>query len=229
MKSERHQGKDLQYLTLVPDNYAPEVNYPLVIMLHGFGANMQDLAGLAPALESEGYVYACPNAPIAFDLGLGQVGYGWTPPRGEATPEDIRHAEGLLSGFFDEILAHFRISAGQALLMGFSQGGGMTYRCGLGRADVFAGLVCLSASLPEPDVLRGRLPQQRVQPIFIAHGRLGFHGVHGECQKHQKISGRGGVIARTTTNTTWGMKFPCRCSQDLMPWMTRVLPPWRSG
>ena len=28
------------------------------IMLHGFGANMQDLAGLAPAIESEGYVYA---------------------------------------------------------------------------------------------------------------------------------------------------------------------------
>ena len=61
MKYERHQGQDLQYLTVVPDNHDPDVNYPLVVMLHGFGANMQDLAGLAPAIESEGYVFACPN------------------------------------------------------------------------------------------------------------------------------------------------------------------------
>ncbi len=110
MKFERHQVKDLKYLTVVPDNHAPDVHYPLVVMLHGFGANMEDLAGLAPAIESEGYVYVCPNAPIPFELGLGQVGYGWIPPRGQATPEDIQHAEGQLSGFLDEILAQLRIS-----------------------------------------------------------------------------------------------------------------------
>ena len=76
MKTERHQGNHLKYLTLLPDDYQEDVTYPLVIMLHGFGANMEDLAGLAPAIETEGYVYACPNAPIPFDLGLGQVGYG---------------------------------------------------------------------------------------------------------------------------------------------------------
>ena len=88
---ERHQGKDLQYLTVVPDNHAPEVNYPLVIMLHGFGANMQDLAGLAPAIESEGYVYACPNAPIPFNLGLGQEAAGVTGGAGvSGVPGSLR-------------------------------------------------------------------------------------------------------------------------------------------
>ena len=91
MKTERHQGNHLKYLTLVPDDYQEDVAYPLVIMLHGFGANMEDLAGLAPAIETEGYVYACPNAPIPFDLGLGQVGYGWSPPRGQATSQDIQN------------------------------------------------------------------------------------------------------------------------------------------
>ncbi len=227
MKYERHQGQDLEYLTVVPDNHASDVNYPLVVMLHGFGANMQDLAGLAPAIASEGYVYACPNAPIPFDLGPGQVGYGWTPPRGKATPEDIRHAEGLLGGFFDEILAQFQISSGQALLMGFSQGGGMTYRCGLSRPEVFAGLVALSASLPDPDVLRGRLPQRREQPIFIAHGRADPMGSMESARNTREFLEEEGY-SPDYHEYDMGHEIPLPVLQDLIPWMTGLLPPYRS-
>ena len=227
MKFERHQGKDLQYLTVIPDNHAPDIDYPLVVMLHGFGANMQDLAGLAPAIESEGYVYACPNAPIPFDLGPGQVGYGWFPPRGQATPEDIRHAEELVSGFFDEIFAQFRISSGQALLMGFSQGGGMTYRCGLGRPEIFAGLVALSASLPDPDELRGRLPQHREQPIFIAHGRADPMVSMESARNTRKFLLEEGY-SPDYHEYDMGHEIPMPVLQDLIPWMTGLLPPYRS-
>ncbi len=228
MTFERHQGKDLQCLTVVPDNHATEAEYPLVVMLHGFGANMQDLAGLAPAIESEGYVYACPNAPIPFELGQGQVGYGWMPPRGEATPEDIRHAEGLLSGFFDEILAQFHVSPGQALLMGFSQGGGMTYRCGLGRPEVFAGLVALSASLPDPDELRSRLPQRRQQPIFIAHGRTDPMVSMESARNTRKFLEEEGY-SPDYHEYDMGHEIPLPVLQDLIPWMTGLLPPYRSN
>ena len=227
MKFERHQGQGLKYLTVVPDNYAPGTAYPLVIMLHGFGANMQDLAGLAPAIESEGYVYACPNAPIPFDLGGGQVGYGWIPPRGQATAEDIRQAEGLLGGFFDEILAKFQISSGQALLMGFSQGGGMTYRCGLGRPEVFAGLVALSASLPAPDELRGRLPQKREQPIFIAHGRADPMVSMESARNTRKFLEEEGY-SPDYHEYDMGHEIPLPVLEDLIPWITGLLPPYRS-
>ena len=63
MKEEQHEGRSLNYVTVTPDDYNPVVSYPLVIMLHGFGAHMGDLAGLASAIEDKGYVYACPNAP----------------------------------------------------------------------------------------------------------------------------------------------------------------------
>ena len=46
----------------------------------------------------------------------------------------------------------------------------MTYRCGLGRADVFAGLAALSATMPNPRELEKQLPVSREQPIFVAHG-----------------------------------------------------------
>ena len=42
MQAERHDGDGLKYMTILPDGYDPGTRYPLVIMLHGFGANMQD-------------------------------------------------------------------------------------------------------------------------------------------------------------------------------------------
>ena len=132
MKAEINEGSGLQYITIVPDEYDSDSAYPLVVMLHGFGANMQDLAGLAPAINDTGYVYACPNAPIPFELGPGQTGFGWMTPRGGGTPEETAKSEQLLSDFFDTVFEQFNVMPGQALLLGFSQGGGMTNRCGLG-------------------------------------------------------------------------------------------------
>ena len=74
MKAAQHQGKSLLYLTVEPDDYDATLQYPLFILLHGFGANMQDLASLAPAINGEGYVYACPQAPLTFQIGAGWWG-----------------------------------------------------------------------------------------------------------------------------------------------------------
>ena len=224
MQGERRQGKGLKYLTVLPDDYDAALRYPLVIMLHGFGANMQDLAGLAPAINRTGYVYACPNAPIAFDLGLGRAGYGWTSPRGEASPEEFIAAEGLLGGFFDEVFEQFQVAPGQAILLGFSQGGGMTYRCGLSRADTFAGLVALSASLPDPKALEDRLPVARTQPIFIAHGLSDPLISAGSAQNARRFLGEAGYNPEYH-EYNMAHEISGEVLRDLVPWMANVLPP----
>ena len=226
MKTERHQGNHLKYLTLVPDDYQENVAYPLVIMLHGFGANMEDLAGLAPAIETEGYVYACPKAPNPFDLGLGQVGYGWSPPRGQATSQDIQNAESLLNGFFEEIFEVFEGSDGNAILLGFSQGGGMTYRCGIERPDTFKGLVALSAALPDPTDLDGRLPADRDQPIFIAHG-LSDAMVSMETARNTREFLESKGYNPDYHEYAMGHEIPLAVMQDMIPWMINILPPYR--
>ena len=172
MKAAQHQGRSLLYLTVEPDDYDASLQYPLFILLHGFGANMQDLASLAPAINREGYVYACPQAPLAFQIGPGMIGYGWTPRGPEATIEDIQNAEQALDTFFVEIMQKYQVSPGKVILSGFSQGGGMTYRCGLRQPNLFAGLAILSGTMPDPDSLRARLPEARNQPIFVAHGTV---------------------------------------------------------
>ena len=224
MKAEINEGSGLQYITIVPDEYDSDSAYPLVVMLHGFGANMQDLAGLAPAINDTGYVYACPNAPIPFELGPGQTGFGWMTPRGGGTPEETTNSEQLLSDFFDTVFEQFNVMPGQALLLGFSQGGGMTYRCGLGRADKFAALAALSATLPDSDELLARLPSERKQPIFIAQGRY-----------DQMVSEDTAHSAKTFLENNgyspdfhlydMGHEISGEELGDLVPWMAAVLPP----
>ena len=224
MRSEIHEGTGLQYITVVPDEYTEDSSYPLVIMLHGFGANMQDLAGLAPAINATGYVYACPNAPIPFNLGPGHTGFGWMTPRGGGAPEEAANSEKLLGDFFDTVFKQFNVAPGRALLLGFSQGGGMTYRCGLGQPDRFAGLAALSATLPEPDELAGRLPEERTQPIFIAHGR--YDQMISEDTAH---SAKSFLVSNGYSPEfhiyDMGHEISPNVLNDLVRWIGGVLPP----
>ena len=224
MEANTYQGKSLRCVTLEPDGYSPEVDYPLVIVLHGYGASMHDLVGLCPTIDRESYIYACPNGPLSLEMGPGQTGYAWMPRGGEATPEDAERAAGLLETFFDEILEQYHVPQGQVVLMGFSQGAGMTYRCGLGRPDMFAGLAALSGYLPDPEVLRGSLPAQRTQHIFIAHG------VNDDIASMEKARQARAFLEEAGYHPQY-KEYPMRHEisqqvvEDLVPWIKGVLPP----
>ena len=230
MKGEQHEGRSLNFITVTPDDYNPAVSYPLVIMLHGFGAHMGDLASLAPAIEDKGYVYACPNAPIPFDFGGGHVGYGWMPRQNVATPEEVEAArassEALLTDFFDEIFEKLNTTTGKAVLLGFSQGGSMTYRCGLGRPDTFAGLVALSAAVFDPSILKPRLPESRSQPIFVAHG-TGDRQIAVDAARTTRAFLEEEGYQPEYREYNMGHEIPFEVLRDLIPWITGVLPPLR--
>jgi len=226
MDAFRHEGKGLLYLTVHPDGYRPEEDYPLVIMLHGFGAHMGDLAGLAPYLDRTGYVYACPNAPLAVQLGPGMAGFAWLPPRGTATPQDTEGAQTLLNSFFDEVMAQYRVPPGRAVLLGFSQGGGMTYRCGLERPDLFAGLVVLSGALPNEQEMQSHFPAQRTQPIFLAHGLQDSMISVERARLARALLEREGYHPRYQ-EYEMGHEISQELLLDLASWMHEVLPPLR--
>ena len=126
MKSEQRQGESFVYLLVTPDGYDPDETYPAVVLLHGYGANMSDLASLCPAIERERYIYVCPNAPIPVQIGPGKIGYAWTPPGPERTPEDVEKTEDKLNAFFEEIVEDLPVDEDRMVLGGFSQGGMMT-------------------------------------------------------------------------------------------------------
>lgn len=170
MEAKRFEGHGLRGLIVEPDEYDADREYPLLVLLHGFGSSMTDLTGLIPAIGRTEYLYVCPNAPISLDLGGGQVGYAWANLYGDSYEREAEAAEESLMDFLEEVEDWYGVRQGRIILGGFSQGGMMAYRVGLPRPETFAGLFALSARVMAPDGLRRQLPPYRDQPIFMSHG-----------------------------------------------------------
>lgn len=173
MEAQAVEGRSLPYVLVKPEGFSPEAGYPLFILMHGFGANMRDLAGLSPAIDPDGYVYAFPNAPYRVDLGMGASGYSWAlgRPGVEAPPAEGPSVEDMLDGFVEEVSQQVGPEPGRVVLGGFSQGGGLTLRYGLPRAERFAGFAVLSGFFRDEDEVRSRLATQPKRPVFVGHGR----------------------------------------------------------
>ena len=139
---------------------------PLVICLHGRGADANDLADLAPMLDGgDGYRFLFPNAPKPFEPYPG-MRFGWSwfdgwPP----TPQSIAASRALLLDFIDQAVAQFGAPDGKLIIGGFSQGGVMSIDCGFRTTQQVAGIVVMSGAAFEDD-----LPELRAIPLFIAHG-----------------------------------------------------------
>ena len=226
LQAKQIDGNSLTYLIVEPDGYDESQEYPFIVLLHGFGASMSDLAGLAPAIDRTGYVYLFPNAPIPLRLAPGMAGYAWTPPGGGASESDTLRAEELLAGFFEEAAARHGVSDGGVILGGFSQGGMMTYRFGLPRPESFAGLVVLSGRIPTPEVIAETLPDRRDQPIFIAHGTAdAMIGVEDARESRRFLESAG--YSPTYREYRMAHEINQDAMSDLVPWMRDVMPPAR--
>ena len=143
----------------------------LVILLHGLGADGNDLIGLtpywAPMLpEAE---FLSPNAPFPCDMA--PYGYQWFSSQDRspvAVLAGVRAAAPILDAFIDEALAVRGLSDGDLALVGFSQGTMMSLFVGLRRARPVAGIVGFSGRLLAPELLAGEL---RSRPrTLLVHG-----------------------------------------------------------
>jgi phospholipase/carboxylesterase len=172
VQGRQYQGTALQYILVTPEDFTRDAGYPLVVLLHGFGASMQDLTSLAPYIDDTGYAYAFPNAPFEVNLGPGYVGYSWATGRPGMAPPDANtpDVDELLAVFMSEVLSEAGATPGKVVLGGFSQGGGLTLGFGLPRPEMYAGLAVLSGFFRDQEAVGKRLPDERKQRIFVAHG-----------------------------------------------------------
>lgn len=224
MEAKQYDGRSLRYLIVEPDGYNVDRDYPLIILLHGFGSHMGDLAGLASAISPTGYLYACPNAPLAMDVGAGQVGYAWANLYGDSYEREAQDAEKMLIDFVQEVTQQYDISHDRVMLGGFSQGGMLTYRVGLPRPEMFAGLFALSSRVMDPDGLRDSLPDRRDQPIFVSHGTQDTMISVNEGRESRRLLDEWGYGAEYHE---YEMAHEIRQEviDDLVNWLGKVMPP----
>ena len=143
----------------------------LVILLHGLGADGNDLIGLAPywAPLLPDAEFLSPNAPFPCDMA--PYGFQWFSSQDRspaAVLAGVRAAAPILDAFIDEALAARGFGDGDLALVGFSQGTMMSLFVGLRRARPVAGILGYSGRLLAPELLTSEL---RSRPrTFLVHG-----------------------------------------------------------
>src|SRR5712691_9585183 len=143
----------------------------LVILLHGLGADSNDLIGLqqywGPLVPEAEFV--SPNAPFPCDMA--PYGYQWFSVQ-DRTPAamlgGVRAAAPLLHAFIDDELQKRGLDESDVALVGFSQGTMMALFVGLRRAKPLAGILGYSGRLIAPDLLAGELRSR--PPVLLVHG-----------------------------------------------------------
>ena len=142
----------------------------LVVFLHGYGADGNDLIGLArewsAALPQTAFV--SPHAPDP--CAEAPVGRQWFPLTMRDPQEFARgvaSARPALDEFLDAELARHGLDESACALVGFSQGTMMALHVGPQRANRLAGILGYSGLLADPAALE---TGARKPPVFLVHG-----------------------------------------------------------
>jgi phospholipase/carboxylesterase len=223
MNAEVIEGGALDYVLATPDGFTADGSWPLIVLMHGFGANMYDLASLATAIDPTGYVYAFPNAPYQL---AGMGGFSWAANRpGAMEPAGpSMSVEERLEAFLNDVMERTGAKPGNIVLGGFSQGAGMTLRNGLLRPDMFAGLIVLSGFFRDAEEIRPKLPPERNQPIFMVHGRQDQVVPIEQSHENRRFLEEAGY-APEYHEYDMAHNISPEVIRDLQPWLRKVLPP----
>ncbi len=144
---------------------------PLLLLLHGLGADENDLFGLAPYMDERFFIVS-PRAP--FNLPYG--GFAWFeliigPDGIGVSVKQFEQSRVMLLKFVDELIAKHDLDPKRIFLCGFSQGAMMSLSALLTEPKKFAAVVAMSGrAMPEmlPDT--NDFETLKDFPIFVAHG-----------------------------------------------------------
>ena len=162
-----------------------------VMLLHGFGADMNDLAPLHSYLDPKGiFNWVFPNGIQEVPIGPHVTGKAWFPIRmadieaaamrgdvvdfGEVFPDGMAEAEGRIKS----LIKNLRIDLNDLILGGFSQGAMMTCQVALTLPTDVCGMILFSATTINLKVWEREAPRHSAIPFIQSHGKddpiLGF-------------------------------------------------------
>ncbi len=144
---------------------------PLLLLLHGVGANEEDLMGLAPFADPRFLVISA-RAPRRYQGG----GFSWFDIHWNASGFTIATAQAeqswhAVQQFIGEAVAAYGADPAQVYLAGFSQGAIISLGATLTSPQLVAGLVVMSGRwMPElgPQTAISAIAEK---PILVVHGQ----------------------------------------------------------
>ncbi len=146
---------------------------PLLILLHGFGADENDLFGLASFMD-ERFFIASVQAPFALDFG-GRAWFELYFQMGQVTgfnTGQFEQSRQMVLEFVDEVVAEHDLDAERVYLCGFSQGSMMSLSAMFSEPEKFAGVVAMSGRAANEMVVEENIDKLKDFPILVTHGTL---------------------------------------------------------
>ena len=166
--------KKLSLEYLVRDPKISIENPPLLILLHGYGSNEQDLFSFAEELPDELLIISA-QAPLPMGFGS----YAWytihfdnTDGKFSDIPQAIK-ARDTIATFIDEIKQHYKVDTDKTFLLGFSQGTILSYAVALNYPEKIHYVIALSGYINE-ELLSTNLNADKYTNLdfFISHGSV---------------------------------------------------------
>ena len=178
-ESPEYQGEVLMFqgealfrcLIMLPEDYDPYREYPLVVGLHGYGDSPEYFIQLWSRFYRPDFIYACPRGPYSYTENNTSF-YSWFPVNNaeHLTPDaDTASAEYVVS-LVHRIKDEYLVS--EVFLFGFSQGCGLTWLTGLYYPEEFDGLIGFGGSLDTAFVNSDLIGDVSDLRAFVASGTL---------------------------------------------------------
>ena len=157
---------------IVREPKTPNANPPLLLMLHGYGSNEEDLFSFANELPDELLIISA-RAPLPIDFG----GYAWYTIHFEADdkkfsdiPEALK-AKDLIAKFIDELQETYKFDPARSFLMGFSQGTILSYAVALSYPKRIKNILALSGYINEELIASSKkINNYKNLDFFCSHG-----------------------------------------------------------
>ena len=147
---------------------------PLLLLLHGYGSNEEDLFSFAPELPDDSYVISV-RAP--YDLQ--PYGHAWYAIHFDADENKFsdnvqaKQSVELIAGFIDAIVKQYPIDTKNVTLVGFSQGAILSYATALTFPDKVAKVVALSGYFNQ-EIMPEVIDTKSISHLkfFVSHGSV---------------------------------------------------------
>lgn len=147
---------------------------PLLILLHGYGSNEEDLFSFASELPQDHYVISV-RAP--YDLQ--PYGHAWYAIHFDADENKFsdniqaKQSVELISDFIDEVVKQYPIDTKNITLIGFSQGAILSYATALTFPDKISKVVALSGYFNQ-EIMPEVIDTNAISHIkfFVSHGSV---------------------------------------------------------
>lgn len=142
----------------------------LVILFHGWGADGNDLIGLAPHWGRllPNAEFLSPHAPFPQDMGFGRQWFSLLDRSPELLLAGLRAVAPAIDAYIDEELGKRGLDDGRLALVGFSQGTMTALHVALRRPRVCAGVLGYSGRIIGAEALAKETVCK--PPILLVHG-----------------------------------------------------------